>query len=130
MLNNVIIMGRLTADPELKQTPNGIYVTSFTIAVDRLGSKDKATDFIRVEAWRQAAEFVCRYFVKGKAIGVDGQIHVDQYDKNGEKRSSFKVVADRIFFVGDKAADANVAPAALPKPEVNEAYNGDDDLPF
>lgn len=129
MYNKAILIGRMTADSELKQTPNGIYVTSFTIAVDRFG-KEKATDFIRVEAWRQSAEFVCRYFVKGKAIGVDGQIHIDQYEKDGEKRSSFKVVADRIFFVGDKAADANVAPAALPKPEVNEAYNGGDDLPF
>jgi len=130
MYNKALLIGRLTADPELKQTPNGIYVTSFTIAVDRLGSKDKVTDFIRIEAWRQAAEFVCRYFVKGKAIGIDGSIRVDQYERGGEKRSSFKVVADKVFFVGDKAANTNTSLAELPKPAVNEAYNGQDDLPF
>lgn len=130
MYNKALLIGRLTADPELKQTPNGIYVTSFTVAVDRLG-KEKAADFIRIEAWRQAAEFICRYFTKGKPIGIDGSIRVDQYEKNGEKRSSFKVVADRVFFVGDKAASTNTAPAELPKPELNEAeYDSDADLPF
>lgn len=129
MYNKAILIGRMTADPDLKTTPSGVNVTAFTVAVDRLG-KDKATDFIRVEAWRQAAEFVCRYFVKGKAIGIDGSIRVDQYEKDGEKRTAFKVIADRVFFVGDKAANTNTSLAELPKPAVNEAYNGDADLPF
>ena len=128
--NKAILIGRLTADPDLKITPQGINVCAFTIAVDRLG-KDKKADFIRVEAWRCAAEFVAKFFSKGKAIGIEGHIQVDTYDKDGEKRTAYKVVADRAFFVGDKAENGNESLAQQPKPQINEAaYDSDADLPF
>ena len=86
MYNKVIIMGRLTADPELRQTPNNISVTSFTVACDRAYSKsaERQTDFIDCVAWRSTAEFVCRYFKKGQMIAVNGSIQTRNYvDKNG-----------------------------------------------
>ena len=86
MLNRAIIMGRLVADPELRQTPNGVSVITFTVAVDRNYSRDRErqTDFIDVVAWRQTAEFVSKYFSKGKMIIVEGSIQTRSYeDRNG-----------------------------------------------
>lgn len=102
MLNKVIIMGRLTADPELRQTPSGISTCRFSVAVDRgYKSKDtgeRQTDFIRVTAWRQTAEFVSRYFSKGKMIIVEGSLRNNDYtDANGVKHYSMDV--RRISFV-------------------------------
>ena len=106
MFNRAILIGRLTADPELKQTQNGISVCSFSIAVDRrFSGRDSArkTDFINITSWRQQAEFVCRYFHKGDVIGVEGSIQTRNYeDKNGNKRTAVEVVADRAFFVDSK----------------------------
>lgn len=109
MLNVSAIMGRLTADPELRHTQNNIAVTAFTVAVDRSYVKpgeDRQADFIDVVAWRGTAEFVCKYFSKGKLIAVSGAIQTRNYeDKNGNKRKAVEIVANDVSFGGDKAKD-------------------------
>ena len=107
MLNCAVIMGRLTADPELRTTNNGTSVTSFTVAVDRSfvrTGEERQTDFINVVAWRQSAEFVSRYFHKGSMIAVQGSIQTRNYeDKNGNRRTAVEIVADRVSFCGSKS---------------------------
>ena len=107
MLNTIIIMGRLTADPELRTTSSGLSVSSFTVAVDRRYQRqgeEKQTDFIPVVAWRQQAEFVTKYFSKGQMIAVEGSLQSRKYeDKSGNPRTAYDVVADRISFCGSKA---------------------------
>ncbi|MDD6807426.1 MAG: single-stranded DNA-binding protein [Oscillospiraceae bacterium] len=118
MLNCAVIMGRLTADPELRTTPTGTSVTSFTVAVDRSYQKngeERQADFINVVAWRQTAEFVTRYFRKGSMIAVQGSIQTRNYeDKNGQKRTAVEIIADSVSFCGSKAESGtgNFAPAA------------------
>lgn len=103
MINSVILMGRLTADPELRQTQNGTSVTSFTVAVDRRFQREQ-TDFINVVAWKQTAEFVEKYFKKGAMIALRGSIQQRNYeDKNGNKRTAFEVIADEVSFCGSKS---------------------------
>jgi single-strand DNA-binding protein len=106
-------MGRLTADPELRHTPSDVAVTSFTLAVDRAYVKtgtERQTDFIDVVAWRNAAEFVCRYFRKGQLMAVHGSIQTRSYtDKDGNKRKAFEIVADDINFAGAKKEDGGHA---------------------
>ena len=104
MYNKAILIGRLTADPELKQTPNGVSVCSFSIACAFSGRNgERQTDFINIVTWRQQAEFVSKYFSKGRLIGIDGSIQTRNYeDKNGNKRTAVEVVADRAFFVDSK----------------------------
>ena len=102
MLNHIVIMGRLTADPELRRTGSGIAVASFTVAVDRdrkneNGERD--TDFIDCVAWRATGEFVCKYFTKGSMIVVTGRLQIRNWtDKDGNKRRSAEVVADNVYF--------------------------------
>ena len=104
-MNHGSYVGRLTADPELKQTQNRISVCSFTLAIDRPGTRDK-TDFINFVAWRQTAEFICKYFRKGQNIGVTGYLSSRQYeDKNGNRRTAFEVVVDRAEFVERRAEE-------------------------
>ncbi len=111
MLNSVIIMGRLTADPELRTTSSGLSVTSFTVAVDRRFQRqgeERQTDFISVVAWRQTADFVTRFFHKGDMIAVQGSLQVRNYeDKNGNKRTAYDVVADNVSFCGGKRESGN-----------------------
>ena len=106
MLNNAVIMGRLVADPELRTTGSGISVTSFTVAVDRRFNRqgeDRQADFIDIIAWRQTAEFVCKYFRKGSMIAIQGYIQTRMYeDKNGNKRKAVEIVADNVSFCGSK----------------------------
>ena len=102
-MNQIVIMGRMTRDPELRQTPNGISVASFTLAVDRgytpRDGSERQTDFIDVVAWRSTAEFVSKYFVKGQMAAVTGRLQIrDWTDKDGNKRRSAEVIADSIFF--------------------------------
>lgn len=102
MLNRVILIGRLTADAELKKTQNDISVTSFTVAVNRpyVKGKEQEADFIDVVVWRKTAEFVCNYFEKGKPIMVEGKLQVRNYTaKDGTKRKVTEVVADNVSFV-------------------------------
>lgn len=129
MLNNVIIMGRLCAAPELKHTQNGTAVTAFTIAVERdySSGNEKRTDFLDVVAWRSTAEFVTKYFGKGQLIAVKGSLRTEIYDKDGEKRKRVNIVADQVYFAGSKAKDAESAPSS----DYEEVTFGDDeDLPF
>lgn len=106
MINAVVIMGRLTATPEIKRTQNGIEVTSFTVAVQRSfadANGEKQTDFINVVAWRKTAEFVCKYFQKGQMIALQGSIQTRKYeDKDGNKRTAVEIVANDISFCGEK----------------------------
>lgn len=113
MLNKIFIMGRLTRDPELRRTQTGTPVASFSLAVDRdfkdKSTGERATDFIDVVAWRQTAEFVSRYFAKGRMAVVEGRLQIrDWTDKEGGKRRSAEVIADNIYF-GDSKRDSEGA---------------------
>ena len=132
--NKAILCGRLTADPELKQTPQGAAVTSFAIAVNRKG-KDATTDFINCVAWRQTAEFINRFFKKGSSICVTGSIQVRTWnDQQNNKRYATEVVVDEAFFVdskGDGVQGAFDEPAfqTSQAPKFEDVAS-DDDLPF
>ena len=108
MLNRIILMGRLTRDPELRRTGSGTAVTSFSLAVDRdfkSQSGEKETDFIDIVAWRNTAEFVSKFFTKGRMAVVEGRLQIrDWTDKDGGKRRSAEVVADNVYF-GDSKRD-------------------------
>ena len=110
MLNHIVIMGRLTRDPELRRTGSGIAVASFTVAVDRdFGGRaggEKETDFIDCVAWRQTGEFLSKYFTKGSMIVVSGRLQIRNWtDKEGNKRRSAEVVADNVYF-GESKRDS------------------------
>lgn len=133
--NKVILGGRLTADPELKQTQSGISVTDFSIAINRRGSKDEnAVDFINCRAWRSTAEFISRYFSKGSSICLVGSIQVRSWtDSNNQKRYATEVIADEAYFVDSKsgAVEAPGAPTFQTQQAPKfEEINPDDDLPF
>lgn len=150
MINSVVLMGRLTADPELRTTTTGKSVANFSIAIDRSFSKnaeERQTDFINIVTWERTAEFVCRYFAKGSMIAVQGSIQTRRYeDKSGAKRTAFEVVAREVSFCGSKAetgaSGASANPyqqqaAAAPAPSFQTADAGDfeeisddEDLPF
>lgn len=112
MLNIVALMGRLTHTPELKTTQNGTSVCSFSIAVDRTYTpkgEERKADFIDIVAWRQTAEFICKYFQKGSMIAIDGSIQTRSYqDKQGSNRTKVEVLANNVSFCGSKAADKPV----------------------
>lgn len=123
--NKVILMGRLTADPELKQTQGGTAVTSFTLAVDRRFTKEggeKQTDFITCQAWRNTAEFICKYFAKGSAILICGELQTRSWeDQQGNKRYVTEVVVSEINFCEAKknSETTNHSPA----PNVSQSQN-------
>lgn len=119
--NKVILIGNMTADPELKQTPSGVSVCSFSIAVNRKFAKSdegqQTVDFINIVAWRQQAEFVCRYFNKGNPILVCGQLQVRNYtDNQGQKRYITEVVADEVSFVEGKSENKPAEPTVSTPP--------------
>lgn len=106
-MNQIVLMGRMTRDPELRHTPNNVPVASFTLAVDRgftsKESGERQTDFIDVVAWRSTAEFVSKYFAKGQMTAVTGRLQIrDWTDKDGNKRRNAEVVADNIYFTESK----------------------------
>ena len=111
MLNKIIIMGRLTRDPELRRTGSGTAVTSFSLACDRdfkSQSGEKETDFIEVVAWKNTAEFVSKYFSKGRMAVVEGRLQIrDWTDKAGSKRTTAEVVADNVYFADSKRSESN-----------------------
>lgn len=120
--NKVILGGRITADPELKSTPSGISVTSFTVAVNRSyrakNVEQPQADFINVTAWRKTAEFITRNFHKASSICIVGSIQTRSYtDKQGQKRYATEVVADEAYFVDSKSEADNRRPASQNKPE-------------
>lgn len=147
MINSAVIMGRLTADPELRTTSSNISFIRFSVAVDRAYQRqgtERQTDFINVVAWRQTADFISKYFRKGQMIAVQGSIQTGSYeDKNGNKRSTFEIVADNVSFCGSKAetgaanASAYQTPASQPvsyQNSVSEDFSdivaAEVDLPF
>ena len=130
MLNKIILMGRLVRDPELRRTNGGTPVASFTIAVDRdfkSQGGEKETDFIDIVAWRNTAEFVSKYFTKGRMAVVEGRLQIrDWTDKEGNKRKAAEVVADNVYF-GDSKKDGGTAP------DFNQNFTevaDDGELPF
>lgn len=132
MLNIVALQGRLTADPELKTTPNGVSVTTFSIAVDRnyQTTSERQADFINIIAWRQTAEFITKYFSKGKMIIIDGALQSRKYTtKNGENRTVIEVVANGVQFAGDRAKTDESENNAVSTEDFTEVDN-DGDLPF
>lgn len=149
MINNVVLMGRLVATPELRNTPTGYAVTSFSVAVERSFARQgeqRQTDFINCVAWRNTAEFITRYFQKGQMIALTGSIQTRNYeDKNGNKRTAVEVLVDQASFCGSKAESGGnngynqgySAPAQPATPSFStgddgdfEEIAGDDDLPF
>ena len=120
MLNRAILMGRLTRDPELRQTPNNVSVATFSLAVDRNYQADKnnkVTDFINIVAWRHTAEFVSKYFTKGQLVAVEGSIQTRSYqDKDGNNRTAFEVVADQVYFAEKKNSNATPNAGFVPPP--------------
>ena len=132
MLNHIVIMGRLTRDPELRRTGSGIAVASFTVAVDRdFGGRDggeKETDFIDCVAWRQTGEFVSKYFTKGSMIVVSGRLQIRSWtDKEGNKRRSAEVVADNVYFGESKRSsegNSNYGSSYNSNPAPAPSYGG------
>ena len=152
MLNHIVLMGRLTRDPELRRTGSGVAVASFTLAVDRdyaAQGAEKETDFVDIVAWRNTAEFVSKYFTKGRMAVVSGRLQIRNWqDKDGNKRRSAEVIADNVYF-GDSRRDSSgdsgsgsygggySAPAGGYAPAVGGGASGfaeideeDGDLPF
>lgn len=159
MLNVVAIQGRLTRDPELKTTQSGTSVCSFSIACDRSYTQkdeERKADFFEVAAWRQTAEFICKYFQKGSMIAIEGSLQSRSYqDKNGNNRTKIEILANNVSFCGGKVADkpavrdfdqqtenyTSEAKAAHSAPQAAQSYSqgnaddfaeitDDDDLPF
>ncbi len=130
-MNSVILMGRLTKDPEIKQTTSGIMTSSFTLAVDRNYSSqngERQADFINCVAWRQTAEFITHYFAKGQMMAIEGSLQVRTWtDSNGGKRYATEVVVNRAHFCGSKVNKDNAPTENAP---INALETADDDLPF
>jgi len=144
-MNVAILMGRLTADPELRHTTSGIAVTSFSIAVDRYtkAGEEKKVDFINIVAWRHTAEFVANYFRKGQLVAIEGSIQARKYqDKEGNNRTAFEVVANNVHFAEAKrdnggsgytpATQQPASPTSFANTDGSEfaELSVDDDLPF
>ena len=130
-MNKVLLLGRLTKDPELRATPSGVSVTSFTVAVNRRFKKDE-TDFINCIAWRNTAEFISKYFGKGSMIAVVGSMQTGSYEKDGQKHYTTDINVEEVYFAGSKTeasqsneeqTEFNIDDSFMPMP-------GDDDLPF
>ena len=134
MLNRIILMGRLTRDPELRHTQSGTTVASFSLAVDRdfwdKQTGEKATDFIDIVAWRNTAEFVSKYFTKGRMAVVSGRLQIRNWtDKEGNKRRSSEVVADSIYF-GDSKKDTGMPAQSYSNNGSFSEVEDDGELPF
>ena len=146
MLNLVALMGRLTADPELRHTNTGISVTSFALAVERRykTGEERTADFINIVAWRQTADFVAKYFKKGQLVAVDGSIQTRKYtDREGNNRTSFEVIANNVHFAEPRRdgggsynhseqTSGNQTPVSFANTDAGDftEITGDDDLPF
>ena len=134
-MNKVILKGRLTATPELKRTTNDIYVTDFSVAVNRRFNKEQ-TDFINCQAWRQTAEFISKYFTKGQEILVIGELHIEKWDKDGETRYTSRVSVDEVYFCGSKTENNQItnntseADAEIENLGFTEVSPQEDDLLF
>lgn len=135
MINNVVLIGRLVATPELKCTPQQNAVTNFALAVERSYARQgeqRQADFINCVAWRKTAEFITKYFQKGNMIAVTGSIQTRNYqDKNGNKRIAVEVIVEQASFCGEKVSANNAEPNYTQASSDDfEEISGDDDLPF
>ena len=137
MMNHISLMGRLVADPDLKTTQNGNSVASFRIAVDRNYTpqgQEKQADFIPCVAWRHTAEFISKYFSKGRMIALEGSLQSRNYeDKQGQKRTAYEVIVDQAYFADSKQdGDKQKAPGvgSFPPVEMDVSAEDDGDLPF
>ena len=141
-MNVVVLVGRLTDNPELRHTNSNISVTRFSIAVDRAyrSGEERQADFINIVAWRQTAEFITTYFKKGQRIGIEGSLRMNQFtDKDGNKRTTYEVVVNNAHFVENKRdsgnaggfapAETQAAPQSFSNSDSSEIAS-DDDLPF
>lgn len=141
-MNSICVIGRIGQDPELKNTPNGVPVCSFTLAVKRPKVKD-TTDWLPCVAWRQSAEYLCKYGKKGSSVAVTGVLTTRNYeDKNGQKRTAYEILVDALNLLSDSNSsapkqvatqDGNVAPAPYSASEdvqYVEMVSSDEDLPF
>lgn len=132
MLNRIILIGRLTRDPDLRYTTNGIAVCNFTLAVDRKfknAQGEKETDFFDIQAWRKLGELCANYLTKGKLAAVDGEVHIRTYDgQDGQKRRAIEVQADNVRFLSPKgeSGNQNNDPGSIGQ----EITFNDDDIPF
>lgn len=139
-MNKVILMGRLTNEPELRQTPNGTMVVKFGLAVRRRVANDQ-TDFLNCSAWRKTAEFVSKYFHKGNMIALSGRIETGSYQKDGQTVYTTGIVAEEVYFTGEKVEQGTVKPTGTPNPigvgnnmpdydDFVDMDFGDEQLPF
>ena len=128
MLNKICLMGRLTADPELKKTPNGTSVVSFTLAVNRTFNREE-TDWVDIIVWQRTAEFICDHFSKGQMMALEGRLQTRTWqDKQGGNHKATEVIAEQVFFAESKKAERQRTPVP---PEVQfEDYDEDMELPF
>lgn len=143
-MNVVVLVGRLTDNPELRKTGNDISVVRFSIAVDRAykSGEERQADFINIVAWRQTAEFISRYFTKGQRIGIEGSLRMNRYtDKDGNNRTSYEVVVNNAHFVESKRDGGNAGGYTASQATAPQSFSnsdsgdfaeiaGDDDLPF
>lgn len=130
-MNVIVIMGRLTKEPELKTTNNGISVTSFSVAVNRSYSKENQTDFINCVAWRNNAEFITKYFGKGQMIAIKGSLQQSSYtDKDGNKRTTYDVVVERADFCGNKEESKEIDVDYNNTGDFEDISMSEDDMPF
>lgn len=134
MLNRTALMGRFTHDPEMRRTPTGVPVASFSLAVERDfkdANGEKQTDFIDCVAWRNTAEFICKYFTKGRMAVIDGRLQVRTWkDKDGKNRRTTEVVVENAYFADSKMDAANTSAQVQPQfTEIGEEFD-DDNLPY
>lgn len=135
MLNRIVLLGRLVADPELRTTPNGVAAATMRLAVDRdfknKETGERETDFINVVAWRSTAEFVSRYLTKGRLAVVEGRLQIRSYtDRDGNKRTAAEVVAERVYFGDSRREGGESAPAPAGGEQFTELPDDDGELPF
>lgn len=128
MLNRIVLIGRLTADPQLRYTQQGTAVANFRIAVDRLkyGDAEKSTDFIDIVTWRKLAEIVTNNLAKGRLVAVDGRLQIRQYEHEGQKRQAAEVVAEEVRFLDGKREGQQTTEAAIG----GNGFMAPDDVPF
>ena len=139
-MNKVVLVGRLTKDVELRTTPQGVSVCSFTVAVNRRfknANGEYEADFINCVAWRQTAEFLSKYFSKGRMVGISGSIQTRSWEKDGERRYATEVLAEEAYFVDSKSSDSNSGSRQSDDSDAGFSVDSgfmpipaDDDLPF
>ncbi len=134
MLNRIVLIGRLTKDPELRHTPNNVAVASFTLAVDRARKNsqgERETDFINIVAWQQLGNLCAEYLSKGKLAAVEGELHIRSFDaQDGQKRWVTEVVADNVRFLSPKDGSNNSTNSTYSGNLGHEISFSDDDIPF